>query len=261
MRGFLDRLGKLGSSPGLHGMAAHRVQGGRSSLPDAARFEERTYTNEAGRRTYKLYIPSCYREEPLPLILMLHGCHQSPDDFASGTRMNELAEEQAFLVTYPSQPSSANPARCWNWFSAGDQLRDRGEPLLIVGITREIMRTVAVDPARVYIAGLSAGGAAAAIMGSVYPDMYAAIGVHSGLACGAAKDMPSAFAAMRQGGSCLLEGAKHPLPTIVFHGDRDTTVNPVNGDQVIAQSKAAAEFHLTISRAQSAGGVNYTQIV
>lgn len=261
MRGFLDRLGKLGSRPSLHGMAEHRVQGGQSSLPDAARFEERTYTNEAGRRTYKLYTPSCYREEPLPLILMLHGCHQSPDDFASGTRMNELAEEQAFLVAYPMQPSSANPARCWNWFSVDDQLRDRGEPLLISGITREIMRAVAVDPARVYIAGLSAGGAAAAIMGSAYPDMYAAIGVHSGLACGAAKDMPSAFAAMRQGGPCLMEGAKHPLPTIVFHGDRDTTVSPVNGDQVIAQSKAAAEFHLTINRAQSAGGVNYTQTV
>jgi poly(3-hydroxybutyrate) depolymerase len=123
------------------------------------------------------------------------------------------------------------------------------------------MRDVAVDPTRVYVAGLSAGGAAAAIMGSAYPDLYSAICVHSGLACGAAKDMPSAFAAMRQGGSLLMEGAKRPLPTIVFHGDRDNTVSPVNGDQVIAQSKAAAEFQLTISHGQSAGGVKYTRTV
>jgi poly(hydroxyalkanoate) depolymerase family esterase len=261
MRGFLDRLGKLGSSPGLHGMPGDRVQDVWASLPDGARFDERTYATEAGSRTYKLYIPSCYNGEPCPLLVMLHGCKQSPDDFAAGTRMNELAEEQGFLVAYPGQPSSANPARCWNWFSSGDQVRDRGEPSLIAGITRQIMRDVAVDPARVYIAGLSAGGAAAAIMGLAYPDLYAAIGVHSGLACGAATDMPSAFAAMRQGGSRLMKGAKHPLPTIVFHGDRDHTVSPVNGDQVIAQSGAGMELHLTTNRGQSAGGISYTQTV
>ena len=258
MRGILAAFGKLGSSPGLRGMAARDVQ---ESLADGARLEEHTFMNEAGSRTYKLYIPSRHRGEPLPLVVMLHGCTQSPDDFAAGTRMNELAEEQDLVVAYPRQPSSANPSKCWNWFNAVDQLRDRGEPSLIAGITRQIMRDVAIDPTRVYIAGLSAGGAAAAIMGSAYPDIYAAICVHSGLACGAAKDMPSAFAAMRQGGSLHLEGAKRPLPTIVFHGDRDTTVSPVNGDQVIAQAKAAAELQLTISHGQSAGGVKYTRTV
>ena len=261
MRGILERHAKWRPSPSLWGSAGDLGEAAKTSLPDGARFKEHTYANKAGSRTYKLYIPSCYRGEPLPLIVMLHGCKQSPDDFAAGTQMNELAEEQGFLVAYPAQPSSANPAKCWNWFSAGDQLRDRGEPSLIAGITRQIIRDVAVDPTRVYIAGLSAGGAAAAIMGLAYPDLYAAIGVHSGLACGAAKDMPSAFAAMRQGGSRLTETAKVPLPTIVFHGDRDHTVNPVNGDQVIAQSKAAAELHLTISRGQSAGGINYTQTI
>jgi poly(hydroxyalkanoate) depolymerase family esterase len=177
--------------------------------------------------------------------------------------MNELAEEQMFIVAYPAQPQSANPSKCWNWFSPADQRRDQGEPSLIAGITRQIMQDFAVDRERVYIAGLSAGGAAAAIMGSAYSDLYAAIGVHSGLACGSAKDVPSAFAAMRQGGSMGVASrlGSAALPTIVFHGDRDTTVNPVNGDQVIAQSKASADFRGSVSRGETPSGVRYTRTI
>jgi poly(hydroxyalkanoate) depolymerase family esterase len=258
LRRFLDGLGKLGASP--HGLSHPRPPSQPISLPEGARFDERVYANHAGSRSYKLYVPSRYSGAPLPLIVMLHGCKQSPDDFAAGTQMNMLAEEKLFLVAYPAQSGAANPSHCWNWFSAADQARDGGEPSLIAGITRQIMSEVAVDPARVYVAGLSAGGAAAAIMGATYPDLYAAIGVHSGLACGAAKDMPSAFTAMRQGGSIRLRDGGRPMPTIVFHGDRDATVSPVNGDQVIAQSKAAADLESSAGQG-SAGGISYTRTV
>ena len=255
LRGFLDRMGQSGSTLGLDGLVGLDPTRAPAPLPEGARFEEKSFANEAGSRAYKVYIPSSYSGQPVPLVVMLHGCTQSPDDFAAGTQMNELAEEQTFLVAYPAQAQSANVSKCWNWFNAGDQQRDRGEPSLIAGITRQIMRDFSVEPGRIYVAGLSAGGAAAAIMGSAYPDLYAAVGVHSGLACGAARDMPSAFAAMRQGGTPHHSGTNQPVPTIVFHGDRDTTVNPVNGDQVIAQSKASSDLRTTVSRGQSPGGI------
>lgn len=233
---------------------------------DGPRFEERRFANTAGVRAYKLYVPSGYHGQAVPLVVMLHGCTQSPDDFAAGTRMNELAEEQTFLVAYPAQSKSANVGKCWNWFNSGDQQRDRGEPSLIAGITRQIMDDFPVEPGRVYIAGLSAGGAAAAIMGSAYPDIYAAIGVHSGLPCGAASDMPSAFAAMKQGGSPAAKSRRREntgaaVPAIVFHGDRDTTVHPVNGHEIIMQAQAGADLQRTVTSGMSAGGREYTRAV
>ena len=267
LRGMLDRLAQGGIARGLDGLLTPAVGRARIPVPDGARFDERSYANAAGRRGYKLYVPSGYDGRALPLVVMLHGCTQSPDDFAAGTRMNDLAEEQTFLVAYPEQAQSANASKCWNWFNTGDQQRDHGEPSLIAGITRAIMHDVAVQPGRVYIAGLSAGGAAAAVMGATYPDLYAAIGVHSGLACGAATDIPSAFAAMRQGQSSTANGSRQhgnpggAVPTIVFHGDRDTIVHPVNGDQVIAQAKAAADLRTTVTRGEAAGGMSYTRIV
>jgi poly(hydroxyalkanoate) depolymerase family esterase len=265
MRGLMEKMAQAGSSgglKGLNGLVGPAVSRPAAPLPEGARFEERTYVNEAGSRPYKLYIPSGYTGQALPLVVMLHGCTQSPDDFAAGTQMNELAEEHRLLVAYPAQTQAANMSKCWNWFSATDQQRDQGEPSLIAGITRQIMRDFPVEAGRVFIAGLSAGGAAAAIMGATYPDLYTAVGVHSGLACGAASDMPSAFAAMKQGGSLRGGGSRRPggfVPTIVFHGDRDTTVNPINGDQVIAQAKAAADLRTTVSRGEAPGGMGYTR--
>jgi poly(hydroxyalkanoate) depolymerase family esterase len=230
-------------------------------LPQTGSFDERSYANAAGRRSYRLYIPSAYHGQALPLVVMLHGCTQSPEDFAAGTRMNDLAEEQGFFVAYPKQTRSANASKCWNWFNAADQQRDRGEPSLIAGITRQITADFAVEPGRVFVAGLSAGGAAAAIMGATYPDLYAAVGVHSGLACGAASDVSSAFAAMKRGATPIVTTSHRIVPTIVFHGDADTTVNPVNGDQVIAQAKAGANLRLAVSRGETPGGIGYVRTV
>jgi poly(hydroxyalkanoate) depolymerase family esterase len=239
-------------------------------VPAGGKFIEATYRNAAGTRTYKLYIPSRYQGQPLPLVVMLHGCTQSPDDFAAGTRMNLIAEEQNCLVVYPAQRSDANPSKCWNWFRPTDQRRGQGEPSLVAGITRQVMREYLVDPQRVYVGGLSAGAAAAAVMGATYPDLYAAIGVHSGLACGAANDLPSAFVAMRQGdladalGSGDISrvlGNGQAVPTIVFHGDRDTTVHPRNGDHVIARSMRTTNSRKTVHRGRVPGGHAYTRTI
>jgi poly(hydroxyalkanoate) depolymerase family esterase len=267
MRSLLDGIGQLGALRGLDGL--DRSAGTRAPplpLPDGARFEERDFANEAGRRAYKLYIPSSYTGQPLPLVVMLHGCTQSPDDFAAGTRMNEIAEERSVIVVYPAQARTANASKCWNWFNAADQQRGRGEPSLIAGITRQVMRDVAVDPARVYVAGLSAGGAAAAVMSETYPDLFAAVGVHSGLACGAARDMNSAFTAMRQGPATAgsqpsRNGSRSTVPTIIFHGDGDTTVNPANGHHIAAQSKHASELREVVTQGEAPGGLRYTRTV
>jgi poly(hydroxyalkanoate) depolymerase family esterase len=246
-------IGGLGGLGGLRPVS--------EPLPDGASFVTASFTNQAGTRDYKLYVPANHAGQPLPLIVMLHGCTQSPDDFAAGTRMNALAEEHGCLVAYPSQPSSANAQKCWNWFSANDQGRDQGEPSLIAGITRQILRDHPVDPSRVYVAGLSAGGAAAAIMGAAYPDLYAAVGVHSGLPVGAARDIPSAFAAMRQGTEGSGKGAR-AVPTIVFHGDKDATVHPRNGDAVVAQFTASASgLRVTVQPGQAPGGQAYSRTI
>jgi poly(hydroxyalkanoate) depolymerase family esterase len=219
-----------------------------------------SYTNDAGTRAYKLYVPTAYRGQALPLVVMLHGCSQTPDDFAAGTRFNAVAEEQPCLVLYPGQAQSANVSRCWNWYNAADQQRDRGEPSIIAGMTREIVETWHVDPARVYIAGLSAGGAMALVMATTYPDLYAAVGVHSGVPYAAANDLPSALAAMQGAGIPDADAALHGIPVIVFHGDRDQTVHPRNSDRIVAQSgpRQAAPH---VKKGQTGAGHAYTQTV
>lgn len=234
-------------------------------------FTSGSFRNAAGQRGYKLYVPPGAGQRPMPLVVMLHGCTQDADDFAAGTDMNAAAKEQGFYVLYPAQSREANPQKCWNWFKHNHQQAGRGEPSILADMTRYIISENAIDTRRVYVAGLSAGGAMAAILASAYPELYAAAGVHSGLAAGAAKDLPGALSAMKGmgiGGAGLpgagLSAAGVPtasafpargaagasgraVPTIVFHGDRDTTVHPVNANAVIAAS-AGADAQLETQR-------------
>ncbi len=229
-------------------------------IPEGASFTTAPYTNAAGTREYRLYVPANRGDERLALIVMLHGCTQTPDDFAAGTRMNALAEKHGFLVAYPRQNMRSNIRQCWNWFRPEDQRRGEGEPSIIAGITEEIVRQHGVDRRRVYIAGLSAGGAAAAIMGDVYPDLYAGVGVHSGLPSAAARDLASAFDAMRLGAKVKEPSAKL-VPTIIFHGERDLIVHPSNGEAVAA--KALGEAHglsQTTEQGRTAGGRAFVRI-
>jgi poly(hydroxyalkanoate) depolymerase family esterase len=234
-------------------------------VPEGAAFLTRTFSCAAGSRDYKVYLSHAIGRKR-PLIVMLHGCTQDPDDFAVGTGMNLLAEEQGFIVAYPRQPPTANHSACWNWFDLKDQVRGEGEPCIIAGITRAIMAEFDIDAKRVCVAGLSAGGAMALIMSVTYPELYAATGVHSGLAYGLATDLPSAFAAMGGNTSPVANAQRKarpkgaPIRTIVFHGESDRTVHPSNAGLIVADARAgfpgAAQ---DTQHGRSAGGRAYTR--
>lgn len=215
-------------------------------------FEIHEFSNDAGSRAYKVYVPAGQSDAPRAMIVMLHGCTQTADDFAAGTRMNRLADEHGFLVVYPEQAAHANASKCWNWFKPQDQVRGAGEPSLIAGIVGEVARRHGADPRRIFVAGLSAGAAMAVVLGETYPELFAGVGVHSGLPYGSAHDIPSALAAMK-GGRSGMPGLKYvpgaaptprrkavqAVPVIVFHGDRDHTVQQKNAAHIVQQARDA----------------------
>ena len=216
-------------------------------------FLQGSFNSATDRLDYKLYVPSRPATTPRPLIVMLHGCTQNADDFAAGTAMNVLAEAHDCLVVYPEQSRQANPTLCWNWFEAEQQGRESREPSLIAGMTREVTARWQGDQHRVYVAGLSAGGAMAAVMGATYPDVYAAIGVHSGLPVGTARDLVSGMAAMkkaRSGRARVAGKVTTPVPIIVFHGDMDDKVHPYNGEAVLEQFLHPAQGPCNAARRQ-----------
>ena len=222
--------------------------GGRAGFdgPGEGSFTRGSFTNEHGTRDYRLYVPSVFDEQRVPLIVMLHGCRQDAEDFAVGTRMNVLAEREAFLVLYPEQRLGANSLNCWNWFEPPNQERGSGEPSIIAGATEKVIAEYNIDGARVYVAGMSAGGAMSSIMGATYPDLYAAIGVHSGLEYKAADDNRAVLAVQNAGGPdphrqgyyaflSSIRAEARVLPTLVFHGEDDALVNVVNAHQTLSQ--------------------------
>jgi poly(hydroxyalkanoate) depolymerase family esterase len=226
----VQTLQKLKQYPFAFGKA------GRPSLAEpeivaGAQFLTRSFSCKAGSRSYKLYIPNHKPNSQRPLLIMLHGCKQNPSDFAMGTRMNTFAETHGMLVAYPAQTPSANPSACWNWFNPSHQQPGRGEPAIIAGLTEEIIKSHDIDRKKIFVAGLSAGGAMAVVMGEAYPELFSAVGVHSGLPYKSASDVVSAFAAMR--GDSSATNAIPKLRTIVFHGDADRIVAPSNGASIV----------------------------
>ena len=204
------------------------------------KFASRTYRGPAGSLNYRLYVPADHRQRDLALLLMLHGCTQNPEDFALGTRMNDLADEFGLIVAYPHQPRRANPSGCWNWFDRRHQNRGSGEPAKLAGLAQTLAREFGVKKERVFAAGLSAGGAMAEVLAATYPDVFDAVGVHSGLPYKSALDVPSAFAAMK--GSATADSAPEAANAsscrkIVFHGGADATVHPMNGEQILEQAE------------------------
>ncbi len=229
---------------------------GRNPANDS-QFTLHHHSGPEGSRDYMLFVPSPMPTAPCPVVVMLHGCTQSPQDFADGTGMNDLAQAQGVIVVYPAQPTGANMNKCWNWFRPADQGRGAGEPAILASITREVLASQNADPARVYVAGLSAGGAAAVLLAQAYPDVFAAVGVHSGLAAGAATDVGSAFAAMRNGAKGA--AALHPIPTIVFHGTADATVDIANAHAVMAQAQNGVAGTRKTTKGKVPKGRSYTR--
>lgn len=243
-------------------------------------FEAYEFSNDAGTRAYKVYVPAPKSDGPRAMIVMLHGCTQSADDFAAGTRMNRLADDHGFLVVYPEQAVHANASKCWNWFKPQDQVRAAGEPSLIAGIVREVAQRHGADPRRIFVAGLSAGAAMAVVLGETYPELFAGVGAHSGLPYGSAHDIPSALAAMKGGRSGMPSlksvpgragGARRKavqaVPVIVFHGDRDHTVQRTNGESIVLQAQAAhasetgGGMRVTIQAGVASGGRRFSRAV
>lgn len=230
-------------------------------LPLGATFTEHSYSCKAGTRRYKLYNPCAEKRTARGLIVMLHGCTQSATDFAVGTRMNSLAHQHGLLVAYPEQTPKANQLKCWNWFNPRDQNRGAGEPSIVAGLTQDIVARHNVDPSRVFVAGLSSGGAMAAILGATYPEIYSGVGIHSGLPVGVAYDVPSAFEVMRTGSAGRSNMTSEPqsiqIPVIIFHGDSDGTVHPINGVSLFQSACDAGSLSLTERRAGAMNDRNF----
>lgn len=260
-----DTIRHLKGSQALRSGVTPGARGTPVPTPEGAAFRDLSYSCAAGARRYRLYVPASAERGLQGMVVMLHGCTQSPEDFAAGTGMNAVAEENRLLVVYPAQTNRENAMSCWNWFRPGDQMRDAGEPAIIAGLTESIRAEFAIPGDRVFVAGLSAGGAMAAILGETYPDRYAAIGVHSGLAYGSANDVRSAFSAMQ--GQDVLAGMSAGKPNgaarrmIVFHGSADATVHPANARRIVARQAGDPSRLVRSDHPSEAGLRSYTRLV
>lgn len=216
-------------------------------------FTQHDFHSEAGTRKYWLYVPASYDgTKAVPLVVMLHGCTQDASDLARGTRMNERAEEQGFIVVYPEQPATYNPLKCWNWFDAKHQAREAGEPAIVAGITRRVTETHSIDTAQVFLAGISAGAAMANIVAVTYPELFASVALHSGIEYKSATSVLDARRAMTEGGAdpvalgklahAAMGDRARIIPVIIINGGQDKSVPPLHAHQLEVQWRTIAEL-------------------
>jgi poly(hydroxyalkanoate) depolymerase family esterase len=256
LRGWLKKK-RVGTGPPHHAITPlPRIFAKGRSRFLAARFKDARATGLFGyvsRRglAYRLYLPTgSARRDSLPLVVMLHGCRQNPLSFANGTRMNALAEKYRCAVLYPEQNKQSNPLCCWNWFRSSE-LTGHGEAALLAGLIVRVTERRPIDRRRVYVVGMSAGGAMACLLAIRYSRLFAACAIHSGVVYGAASSAMQALGVMRSGPSpssmehawqLVREASESAIvvPTLVIHGDGDMTVNPVNADRIIEQLRARA---------------------
>ena len=249
------------------GRPAERATAAAAAVPAPARaggWVEGTLAGAGAARRYALYVPAAY--DPARrhmLVVLLHGCTQDPEDLARGTRIAAHAEREGFLALLPEQPASANPKKCWNWYDPAHQGRDAGEPAVVEGMTAQVMREYAVDSARVHLAGISAGAAMASLVAVAYPERYAALALHSGLAWRAAGDVMTALGVMAKGGGdadalgaaafAAMGARARAIPVLVIHGGKDAVVNPANGREGARQWAATGARALGVASLQPAG--------
>ncbi len=261
--GVVLRQLRVAQTPLPGARAASRRQAAAPKIPDGAQYLIRTQRSATGSRSYKLYLPASQPKRPKAIVLMLHGCSQTPDDFATGTYVNDLAEKHGFAVAYPAQTAGQNASSCWNWFKPANQIRGAGEPAILASLARKLTKEFGLDRGSVFVAGLSAGGAMAAILADTYPDVFSAAGIHSGIARGAAHDVRTAILAMRNGGPPdgvvqRVSGPLHPVRRIVFQGDADRTVHPSNAAMLIASALGGETMPAKVSKG-SVRGRGYTR--
>ena len=262
VRAIIRRLQSVSKPTAGSGL---RAGGGQKSpdIPAQAQYLTRRHRSAAGSRAYRLYLPGSHPEKPKGLILMLHGCNQTPEDFAIGTHMNALAEKHCLAIAYPAQTRRQNRGHCWNWFKPRNQMRGTGEPAILAALTRKLMREFGLGREDVFVAGLSAGGAMAVILADLYPDVFAASGMHSGLERGAAWDTLSAISAMHNGSvpngiAAIAVKRAGPVRRIIFQVADDSTVNPLNAGYIV-EAEMGADVRPTRVGNRSVRGRDYTR--
>ena len=264
-RSYIDRSGKTPPAS-FQNRHTHPV---RPAVGQSG-FSSGEFTHAGMSIPYRLYIPSTTNIGPMPLLLLLHGCTQDAADFATGTAMNAIADRNGMAVLYPSQTVQANANKCWNWFEPAHQCRGRGEPAALSALTRLMMSTHGFDPQRVFVAGMSAGGAMAVVLGEQYPELFAAVGIHSGLPTGVASNVMEALGAMKGGSDPMMHQPLIPAiqrvtaptsaavqPTIVFHGAKDRTVDAANAQTIVTNCLKRAskvDSHITSQYSKTVSG-------